>query len=826
VSTPGGNPDNLNNVEGIYLTTPTAGEWSLRVEGFNIADGPQDFALVVSGGVGMGTPVLEAEDLIPTNLTFTPTEGLVEGDLVTINVDINNNGTRQTSTVRYQWYVDNVIADILTFDGVISPKGKVSIDYSWQAVRGDHEIRLVLDPYNTHFEQNESNNWIAGNLHVDYYGLDMYVEDKNAKKADPGGNASYLLMIKNEGSITDTFTLSHDAAPEGWKAELETDTIEVQAGGIGQVLFTVDAPPKALTTEFARLGVHVVSQGNDTYWKDLTTVTSINQIAALNMSIGQNTSNVAPRGKVSYDFTIYNDGNGLDTVTLTVNNTPWGWFVGLSEYIVVLDPYSSKDMSCVVTAPFNAEAGFEAPARIEGFSTSGVFTYIDVLTTVDRITGMNLSGEAEPVILYPGESTEFPFALRNEGNDNEDFTLTSDIPEGWDTNITADDVGLGPFEMIERTLMVSVPENALKGAHVLTLTAGNGTDNITLEFEVTIEQVFGLEASMEPAYNNGTKGDDVVYNLTVTNTGNGPDVIEFWLDSNKLLNSRFSNSSVLLDAGESITINLTINTSYLEFGNYTVPVHVYSTNAQTANDDLEAMLEVLEPPPEKPEKPEKPDPPGPIDIRPGNSGLSSTWGIILILLLIMLIMIIGGVTAAAYSRYQRLKAEHAAKDEDDRISEEYEERPKEPEKLESTYEEPKSTFSLDAHMAGFSTKDSETADDGEAAEVTYYEETETAKEPVTKDTGTTETVDDDEEDYFLPRQVVDDTVSSQMFGDDAAEADAKSFEEPETTEAQETTSEEDGTVEGDEKTEEKSRSEKEMEEAERSLDDIMRDLDS
>jgi len=817
ISTTGGNADNINNVEGIYLPTPITGEWSLRVEGFNIADGPQDFALVVSGDMGMGTPVLEAEDLIPTNLTFTPSDGLVEGDLVTINVDINNNGTRQTSTVRYQWYVDNILADILNFDGDIAAKGKVSIEYSWQAVRGDHEIRLVLDPYNTHFEQNESNNWLAGNLHVDHYGLMLDIEDKRAKKADPGGNTSYLLLVENEGSISDTFTLTHDSAPDGWAADLETDTIEVPPGEIGKVLFTVDAPAKALTTEFARLGLHVVSEGNDTYWKEVTTVTSINQIAALNMSIEQNTSNVAPRGKVSYHFVIYNDGNGLDTVTLTVNHTPWGWFVGLSEYVVVLDPYSSKEMSCVVTAPFNAEAGFEAVASIEGYSTSGVFTHVDLLTTVDRITGMNLSSEAEPVELYPGETTEFPFKLKNDGNGAEEITLTTEVPEGWETNITTDEMGLGPFEMIERTLMLSVPEQELKGDYIITMTADNGTDTMTLEFKVTVNQVFGLEAFMEPVYQNVTKGDDAVYNLSVTNTGNGPDAIEFWLDSNKLLNSKFSNSSVVIVAGETVMINLTINTSYLEFGNFTVPVHVYSTNAQSANADLEAKLEVLEPPPEVPEKPEKPNPPGPIDIIPGKGALTSTWGIILILMLIMLIMIIGGDSAAAYSRYQRLKAERLAEEDGDKISEEYEERPKEPEKLEPTYEEPKSTFSLDTHMAGFGTQDTGTVDETETTEEAYTEET----------TETTEDVDDEGDDYLLPPQVVDDTVSSQMFGDEAAEADEKTYEEPESSEVQEPGPEEsDSPAESQDKVEEKSKFEKEMEEAERSLDDIMKDLDS
>ncbi|HEX8251339.1 MAG TPA: S8 family serine peptidase, partial [Pyrinomonadaceae bacterium] len=43
-------PDTLNNVEGIVIQSPQKGVWLIRVVASNIVVGPQDFALIVSGG--------------------------------------------------------------------------------------------------------------------------------------------------------------------------------------------------------------------------------------------------------------------------------------------------------------------------------------------------------------------------------------------------------------------------------------------------------------------------------------------------------------------------------------------------------------------------------------------------------------------------------------------------------------------------------------------------------------------------------------------------------------------------------------------------------
>ena len=76
-SATGGSADRRNNVENVYLQNPIAGTYTVTVNGFNIPNGPQKFALAVDGGtLGTGPTPTPSPTNTPTNTptpTFTPT---------------------------------------------------------------------------------------------------------------------------------------------------------------------------------------------------------------------------------------------------------------------------------------------------------------------------------------------------------------------------------------------------------------------------------------------------------------------------------------------------------------------------------------------------------------------------------------------------------------------------------------------------------------------------------------------------------------------------------------------------------------------------------
>ncbi len=76
-SATGGSVDRRNNVENVYIANPGAGPYTVQVKGYNVPNGPQPYALVVTGGeLGSTSTATPGPTNTPTATatpTFTPT---------------------------------------------------------------------------------------------------------------------------------------------------------------------------------------------------------------------------------------------------------------------------------------------------------------------------------------------------------------------------------------------------------------------------------------------------------------------------------------------------------------------------------------------------------------------------------------------------------------------------------------------------------------------------------------------------------------------------------------------------------------------------------
>jgi hypothetical protein len=73
-SVTGGSADRRNNVENVYIQNPVAGTYTITINGFNIPNGPQKFALAVDGGsFSAGPTPTTPPTSTPTNTSVPPT---------------------------------------------------------------------------------------------------------------------------------------------------------------------------------------------------------------------------------------------------------------------------------------------------------------------------------------------------------------------------------------------------------------------------------------------------------------------------------------------------------------------------------------------------------------------------------------------------------------------------------------------------------------------------------------------------------------------------------------------------------------------------------
>ena len=84
-SATGGTADTINNVEQVHINSPTVGNWTIRVRGTSVNQGPQGFALIATGDVaGTAAPLtVTVLDPIPATVpaggTFTFTTQITNG---------------------------------------------------------------------------------------------------------------------------------------------------------------------------------------------------------------------------------------------------------------------------------------------------------------------------------------------------------------------------------------------------------------------------------------------------------------------------------------------------------------------------------------------------------------------------------------------------------------------------------------------------------------------------------------------------------------------------------------------------------------------------
>jgi PGF-pre-PGF domain-containing protein len=84
-SVTGGVADDTNVVEEVLIKNPAVGTYTIRVEGYNVPVGPQPFALVITGGIGVGSKGFLI--LNSTGYKCNDTIGITLGDM---DLDVNN----------------------------------------------------------------------------------------------------------------------------------------------------------------------------------------------------------------------------------------------------------------------------------------------------------------------------------------------------------------------------------------------------------------------------------------------------------------------------------------------------------------------------------------------------------------------------------------------------------------------------------------------------------------------------------------------------------------------------------------------------------------
>jgi uncharacterized repeat protein (TIGR01451 family) len=192
----GGSADTVNNVENVYIQSPTAGTWTIEVIGQNIPQGPQLYALVVDGDISPR----EELTVISINPDQAYNNGLLSG------AQIDGTGFDSAATVA-------LMRGVQTIPGV-----NVSVDTDNDVITADFNLAGAAPGlWDVRVTNPEESATLEDGLLVLDATLPDLVVTKTASQSqvDPGSLLTYTIEVANDGLVPATGVTFTDTLPVG-----------------------------------------------------------------------------------------------------------------------------------------------------------------------------------------------------------------------------------------------------------------------------------------------------------------------------------------------------------------------------------------------------------------------------------------------------------------------------------------------------------------------------------------------------------------------------------------------------------------------------------
>lgn len=371
----------------------------------------------------------------------------------------------------------------------------------------------------------------------------------------PGEPTTYTLDVSNlgrtaeGGGLRDTVELS-TRVPDGWSAELDTESLSLQGGETRPVHLTVTPDGDRSPGDVGTVVVTAESQGNPKMSSTVTTVTQVESRFDVGLWFDlvngpKQKTRITDQGNATvYGLVVKNEGSVEDTIRLEATAPEEGWDVtliddqGRSVSTLSLDPLETADLTLRVTPPAGLTDGVLLTSVTASSETSE--------STVDRVTATTkiraLSDLALDVPVHtrhvrPGEEALFPLELTNTGEGTAEVSLDAEtsVGSGWTgpavfhealgtgDRVNLTEISIGPGETVPLGLSVTPPLNATANERASVRFSARLSDGGSLQalLDAFVEPVHRLQVTRPSLPLDADGGQETIpVPLTVDNDGN------------------------------------------------------------------------------------------------------------------------------------------------------------------------------------------------------------------------------------------------------------------------------------------------------------------
>ncbi len=365
-------------------------------------------------------------------------------------------------------------------------------------------------------------------------------------ETDPGVELTLPFVIKNTGNGPDSYVLYRVDISSDWPYTIgntnTTPTVKAQLQTQKQITITVPAPAEATPPgkSGVSVSVSVWSNFNHSIVDGATVLIKVTQQYKITFYPDEALEKTTgPEEQVDFSFTLANDGNGYDLVSLDLVATLDLWQLTISDDEINI---SSSPRPVTVSAIPGAQTTKGEYFLSVSATSSGppespqVVSYTMKIIVEQRYkftVGIDTNASGPHPSIPPGGVGEHTLTLTNAGNGPDTIRLeVLNPPLGWFTTFDQDEVTVLPGKPKDIVLSIQVSnenEEALAKLYLLAVQA-TSTGNLSLVWEQNIS----VEVAPRRGISFSVSGPDTVlanpyqrsaYNhiFNLENTGNAQD---------------------------------------------------------------------------------------------------------------------------------------------------------------------------------------------------------------------------------------------------------------------------------------------------------------
>jgi len=476
-----------------------------------------------------------------------------------------------------QYSVNNLgPEEVFTIEmNVTSPENSLENDWSLSNVMINSSNR---EQFGTSLETNTS-------IRIPIRDLSLVISE-NSKSGNPDTTVTYSVILINDGSDSDDFSLSTEKCLgcNAWSVTLSTYLVEnLGSGHSFNLEMYVKIPSSALDTDSAVLGVVAVSIANSSANDTAESTTTVDTVYNSEITTDDSFRLLNPGESTSFNISVKNKGNSPESFTAQLtSNAPdnWDFDNRLPYTTIALPAYGGTEVFVLpLVIPTNTNAGYYNFTINLILDSSGLKTAeLQLSVKIEYFADFSIDITNNHLFGNPGKVHAFDVTIENRANHEEDLSFViENIPSDWsyciDTNcVHSIKILKGETKTFKLKINTKDSDPVNIAGRTITLIGTSGlNDKVTVSktFKVSTNAIYNLEVTTTTNTKTGNIGSIIPFQLTITNKGNAKDYVRLpfpTVPSGWIATYQDNKSSFDLEAQLSETIHLHVQVPSIVYG--------------------------------------------------------------------------------------------------------------------------------------------------------------------------------------------------------------------------------------------------------------------